>query len=585
MHTLLNLLAGVSLLVWGTHLVRTGILRLYGGPLRRLLRHSVNRRFAAFFAGVTVTGLIQSSTATALIVAAVAGQGLIGTAPALAVMLGADVGTSLVTVFLSFDLSWLASLLIFVGVVTFLARQSDPIGRFGRILIGLGLIMFALQWIRVAAQPVVEAAGVKVIFASLTGDLLLDMLVAALLTVLCYSSLAVVLVLAALASLKVIALPVALGLVLGANLGNGLLGMLSTVRSPPEARRVTLGNFLFKLIGCLLLMPFVGSVEGLIQGLGLDPAREVVLFHFFFNVALAAALIFLTAPIARVAEHALPARPASDDPGKPRHLDPSALDTPALAIGCAAREALRIGDVIEEMLNGMLTVLKTNDRALAERLRKMDDVVDDLYTAVKLYLTQISREALEDAEGRRWTDIVSFTINMEQVGDIIERIITDVEDKKIDKGRNFSEAGMAEICDLHARLLANLRLGLSVFLNGELKSAQELLAQKVLFRDLERAYADSHLERLTSQTVESIETSSLHLDLISDLKRINSHICSIAYPILEQAGVLAKTRLKEPSPEAAAPPRRSAAATRSNGVAADDNGSAAGWQKKKPHSA
>ena len=216
-----------------------------------------------------------------------------------------------------------------------------------------------------------------------------------------------------------------------------------------------------------------------------------MLFHLAFNVALAVAV-----PLLHRADRAHRRAPAAGAagratiPAKPRHLDPSALATPALAISCAAREALRIGDVIEEMLNGMLTVLKTNDRALAERLRKMDDVVDELYTAVKLYLTQISREALEEKEGRRWADIVSFTINMEQVGDIIERIIIDVEDKKIDKGRNFSEAGMAEICDLHARLIANLRLGLSVFLNGDLKSAQELLAQKVLFRDLERAYAE-----------------------------------------------------------------------------------------------
>jgi len=324
--------------------------------------------------------------------------------------------------------------------------------------------------------------------------------------------------------------------------------MLSTLKSPPEARRVTLGNLLFKLIGFLVLGPLVMHLQAPIEALALDPAREVVLFHLAFNLALAALFIFFTAPIARVAERLLPAKPATDDVAKPRHLDPSALDTPALAISCAAREALRIGDVVEEMLNGMLTVLKTNDRALAERLRKMDDIVDELYTAVKLYLTQISREALEQKEGRRWTDIVSFTINMEQVGDIVERIITDIVDKKIDKHRNFSEAGLAEICDLHARLMANLRLGLAVFLNGDLKSAQELLAQKVLFRDLERAYANSHLERLAGQTVESIETSSLHLDLISDLRRINSHFCSIAYPILEDAGVLAKTRLKDPEP-------------------------------------
>jgi len=546
MQTLLNLLAGVSLLVWGTHIVRTGILRLYGGDLRRVLRRSVSRRPSAFFAGLGVTGLLQSSTATALIVAAFAGQGLIGTAPALAVMLGADVGTSLVVLLLSYDLSWLAPFLIFSGVVLFLSQQATNIGRFGRILIGLGLIMFALQWISVAAKPVVQAAGVKVIFASLTGDVLLDMLVAATLTIFCYSSLAVVLLLAALAGLQVLSLPVALGLVLGANLGSGLLGMLSTLRSPPEARRVTLGNFLFKLIGCVLAVPFVRNIETWIDGLALEPAREVVLFHLAFNLALALIFVFFTDRIAAIAERLLPAKPTDEDPAKPRYLDASAIFTPALAISLAAREALRIGDVVEQMLAGMLTVLKTNDRPLAERLRKMDDVVDELYTAVKLYLTQISREALDEAEGRRWADIVSFTINLEQIGDIVERILTDLEDKKIEKGRNFSEAGMGEICDLHARLIANLRLGLSVFLNGDLKSAQELLAQKVLFRDLERAYANSHLGRLAGNTIDSIETSSLHLDLIADLRRINSHICSVAYPILEEAGVLARTRLKSP---------------------------------------
>ena len=576
MQTLLNLLAGVSLLVWGTHIVRTGILRLYGGDLRRVLRRSISHRFSAFLAGLGVTGLIQSSTATALIVASFAGQGLIGTAPALAVMLGADVGTSLVTLILSFDLSWLAPLLIFVGVTMFLAMQATTVGRFGRILIGLGLIMFALQWIAVAAKPFVQAAGVKVIFASLTGDILLDMLVAALFTMLCYSSLAVVLFVATLASLHVIALPVALGLVLGANLGSGLLGMLSTTRSPPEARRVTLGNFLFKLIGCVIAIPLLAPIDAWIDARELDKAREVVLFHLGFNVALALLFIFWTERIARIAERLLPARPAADNPATPRHLDPSALGTPTLAIANAAREAMRIGDVVEDMLNGMLTVMQTNDRALAARLRQKDDIVDQLYTAVKLYLTQISREALDDKEGRRWADIVSFTINLEQVGDIIERVLIDLEEKKIEKHRNFSEAGTAEICDLHARLVANLRLGMSVFLNGDLKSAQQLLAQKVLFRDLERAYADSHLTRLAGNTVESIETSSLHLDLISDLKRINSHICSIAYPILEEAGVLARTRLMEPAPVAAPDDDR---------VPAKVLREKSGWQKRKPKTA
>jgi phosphate:Na+ symporter len=567
---LLNLLAGVALLVWGTHIVRTSVLRLYGGALRRVLRQSLSNRFAALSAGLGVTALIQSSNATALMLAAFAGQGLIATAPALAVMLGADIGTALMTLVFSFDLSWLSPLLIVGGVTLFLRRENRRIGRMGQALIGLGLIILALQLIVLAARPLTQAAGVKVIFASLTGDVLLDMLVAALFTMMSYSSLAVVLLTAALVTSGVISLHVALGLVLGANLGSGMLAMVNTMTSPPEAQRVNLGNLLFRLLGALLVVPLLPFIEDLFTSFGLTDGSAAVGFHLLFNLSLAAIFLFLTEPVARLAERLMPGRPDDENPARPRYLDASALATPPLAIGNAVREAMRIGDVIEQMLTGMLTVLKTNDRELAERLRKLDDVVDKLYTAVKLYLTQISREALDEKEGRRWADIVSFAINMEQVGDIIERIVIDLEEKKIDKGRNFSDAGMQEICDLHARLVANLRLGMSVFLHGDLKSAQQLLAEKVLFRDLERSYANSHIARLMDNTAQSIETSSLHLDMISDLKRINSHICSIAYPILEEAGVLAKTRLKEaPAP----------AAQVASGEEQD------GWKKRKPRTA
>ena len=545
MQNLLNLLSAVALLVWGTHLVRAGILRIYGAKLRDVLSQSVNNRFTAVLAGLGVTGLVQSSTATAVIATSFAGRGLIATAPALAIMLGADVGTSLMVQVFSLDLSWLSPLLLFCGVVLFLSWQNSTAGRIGRVLIGLGLIILALKLIMVATQPFTQAAGVKVMFASLTGDLMLDMLVGALFAVLSYSSLAVVLLTATLVSTGIISVKVALALVLGANLGSGILAVLTTLNMSPEARRVPLGNLIFKVLGCLLFVPFIGPVQQLLASLDADSQRMVVNFHLLFNVVLAAVFIYATGPVARLTARVLPSPRRGDDPSRPRHLDPSALATPSLAIACAAREALRLGDVIETMLKGVLTVLQTNDLALGKSLRAMDDIVDDLYTAIKLYLTQVSHEALGDAESRRWTDIVTFAINMEHVGDMLERILIDLEEKKILKNRNFSEAGMAEICDLHQRLVANLQLGLSVFLEGDLKSAQRLIEQKTQFRNVEIAYADNHLRRLLDNTPQSIETSSLHLDLISDMKRINSHICSIAYPILEQAGVLNHSRLRE----------------------------------------
>jgi len=276
-----------------------------------------------------------------------------------------------------------------------------------------------------------------------------------------------------------------------------------------------------------------------------EPATLVVLFHLSFNIVVAILFIGFTQVVARWVERWLPKPDKTRVAGRPHHLDPSALATPSLAISCAAREALHQADVVETMLVGMLTVIKSNDLQLAEDLRKLDDSVDELYSAIKYYLTKISRAELAEDESRRWTDIISFTINMEQVGDIVERILIDIEDKKIKKGRNFSDAGMAEICELHARLIDNLRLGMSVFLNGSVRDAQKLLEEKARFRDLERAYAATHLTRLSGNTMQSIETSSLHIDLISDLKRINSHICSIAYPILDSAGALAPSRLRQ----------------------------------------
>jgi len=560
---LLNLLAAVALLVWGTHIVRTGVLRVFGANLRQVLRASVDRRSRAILAGIGVTGVLQSSTATALLLSSFVGQGLIVTSAALAVMLGADIGTALMVKFFSLNLSWLAPLLIVAGVVTYLSRRAEVTGQAGKIALGLGVMILALQLIMQATAPLTQAIGVQVLFRQLTGDALLDVLIGTLAAIVSYSGLAVVLLTATLAASKVITVDVALAIVLGANLGSGLVAVLTTLKAAPLVRRVPLGNLLFKLIGVAIALPLLAYLPRWLAWLGDDPKSLVVNFHLAFNACLAIVFLQLTGRFARAIERWLPTPPADTLPGTPRHLDATALGTPALAIGNAAREAIRLADAVQDMLAGLLVTLKSNDFALAERLRARDDEIDRLYTAIKLYLTQVSRQELEAAESKRWADIMQFTINMEHVGDIIERMLIDVAEKKIQRGLSFSEAGMAEIEELHARLLGNLKLAVAVFLNGDLKSAQQLIDEKIGFRELEMRYADNHLQRLSGNTPQSIETSSLHLDLLSDFKRVNSLFCSVAYPILESAGVLSKTRVLPASTgngAAAEVPRHGAAA-------------------------
>ncbi|MDE2414035.1 MAG: Na/Pi cotransporter family protein [Comamonadaceae bacterium] len=533
MKHLLNLLAAIALLVWGIQMVRTGILRVFGANLRQLIARGVRTQLLAVLSGIGVTAVVQSSTATALIVSAFVGQGMISLMAALTVMLGADVGSALMAVVFSMDLSWLSPLCIFVGVVLFVARQDAKPGRVGRVLIGLGLMLLALRLITESTLVLTQSEVVRTLLLTLTSDITLEVMTGAILAVISYSSLATVLLVAALAGSGGIPSDMALGLVVGANLGSGLLAVLTTLKSSVQTRQVPLGNLLFKIVGALVMIPVIGLWHHHIQAVVSDKVSQVVFFHLAFNAMVTLLCLPLTGLIARAVEKITPKEEVSAALSRPHHLDASALATPSLAISCAAREALHLADLVETMLGGLKTVWQTDDQKLAGELRALDDQVDSLYSSIKYYMTKISRSELDEGEGRRWTEIIGFTINMEQVGDLVERVLQDVEDKKIRKGRQFSHAGLQELNEMHDHLIANLRLAMSVFLTSNVRDAQKLLEEKTRFRELELAYSATHLNRLADNTIQSIETSSLHIDIISDLKRINSLLCSVAYPVLE----------------------------------------------------
>ena len=533
MLTLLNLLSAVTLLIWGTHIVRTGILRVYGSNLRQVIGQNMSKRWLAFVAGILVTAMVQSSNATAMLVTSFVGQGLMSLTPALATMLGADVGTALMARVLTFDLSWLSPLLIFLGVIFFLSRKQTRAGQLGRVGIGLGLIILALQLIVEAAGPITHAQGVKVIFASLTGDILLDALVGALFAMISYSSLAAVLLTATLAGAGVIGLHVAIGLVIGANIGSGVLAFLSTSMQNAAGRQVALGSLLYKLIGLLLIIPVLDPLVRWMDGLDFSAQGMVITFHVLYNTIRCLILLPSISPMARLCAWLLPEQAEVNGKAKPRHLDLASLATPSLALANAARETLRLGDLIDNMLTAMLEVLRGKQTAITQEMRSLSDDVEALYSAIKLYLAQMPREDLSEQDSRRWAEIIELSINLKLAGDLIERMLRKVQQQKTSQRRQFSEVGLEELAGLHTQLIANLRLGLSVFLSADPESARQLLREKRRFRAQERRLAHAHVSRLQRKIVQSLETSSLHLELIADMKRLNSLFCSSAYVVLE----------------------------------------------------
>jgi len=542
---LLDLMGAVALLLWGLHMVRTGIIRAFGSNLRRVLATALRNRFTAFLAGVIATALLQSSTATALMTSMFAAGGLVALVPALSIMLGANVGTTLIVQVLSYNVSAVAPVFFLAGFIGFSWGKKTWVRDIGRVAIGLGLMLVALHMLLDTLAPAEDAPSVRALLAAATGEPLLCILIAGVLTWAAHSSAAIVLLIVSLAYSHFITPLAALALVLGANLGAAVNPVLEGGRADnPATRRVPIGNLFNRVVGTALVLPFLPKLVSMFVDFEPNPARMAADFHTAFNVVLALGFMFVLDPLAAGLTRLFPESKQSADTSAPLYLDETVIGTPPLALAAAAREMLHMGDIVETMLRDTITALITGDRKLVAAISRMDNSVDRLYEAIKLYVTKVTRESLDDQDGRRALEIISFAINLEHVGDIIDKNLMELAAKKIKHNYAFSKEGAQELEAFHARVLNNLKLAFGVFMSGDVRVARALIEEKANLRTAELAAADNHLARLREGRPESIESSSLHLDVLRDLKRIHSHICSVAYSVLEAAGELEPSRLK-----------------------------------------
>jgi phosphate:Na+ symporter len=543
---LLDLMGGVALLLWGLHMVHSGILRAFGPDLRRLLAGALKNRFAALAAGLGLTALLQSSTATALITSSFAAEGLVGLVPALAIMLGANVGTTLIVQILSFNIAGVAPVLFILGLVAFRGGARSRIKDVGRVSIGLGLMLLALHILLDTLAPAENAPGVRIFMNAITGDPILCIIIGAVITWAVHSSVATVLLIMSLAYAHFISPFAALALVLGANLGSAINPVFEGARRDnPASYRLPLGNLVNRLVGVLLVAPFLRPITEALQAWQPDLAKLTAEFHIAFNVVTAFIFIGLLDGMAQLLEKLLPNRVQEADPSRPRYLDDSALETPSLALADAARETLRMGDLVETMHRKVMAAIMTNDRGLVDQVSRMDNSVDGLDEAIKLYLTRLTRGSLDDREGRRAMEIISFSINLEHIGDIIDKNLSELATKKIKRRFQFSPEGAEELAAFHKRTMDSLRIAFGVSMSGDVNEARKLLAEKAHLRNTELAATEKHLDRLRDGRPETIETTSLHLDVLRDLRRIHSHICSVAYPVLDAAGEISVSQNAE----------------------------------------
>jgi phosphate:Na+ symporter len=529
---LIELVGYVVLLLWGMHMVQSGVVRAFGSNLRIVIGQTLHNRFAAVGAGLAVTVLVQSSTATAMMTASLAADGLVELVPALAVMLGANVGTALIVKLLSFDVSWIVPLLLIAGYVAFRkARRGIP-HDLGRVGIGLGLMLLALHQLVSTIEPVETAPALKVLLGALTGEPLLDLALAAILTWAAHSSIAVMLLIASLAAAGVVTLPAAIALVLGANLGGTIPPVLEGPQADPEGRRLPIGNLSIRAVGCVATLPFIHPIAALLLKLDPSAAGSVVDFHILFNLALTLVFVWFLDPVARLLTRVLPTKPKPADMTDPLYLEEAALDTPYLALTNASREALRMADLVDAMLQQFHKTATGGDTQAIKDLVHAGKMLDRLQEAVKAYLTQLGTDSLSSTDVERHSHVLDFAVNLGHAGDIIERSLADAAARKAKRGLAMSPDDASDLTTFVTRVREDLRMAESTFMTEDTRSARKLMERKRQLNAMERATSRRHLARLKVHQPEELEASTIYLTMLRDLRRVNSHISGVAYDVL-----------------------------------------------------
>ncbi|HEX5531730.1 MAG TPA: Na/Pi cotransporter family protein [Methylomirabilota bacterium] len=532
--TLLALFGGLALLLYGMQLIGEGLQRAAGGHLRHLLTSVTRTRLAAVASGALVTTIIQSSSATTLMLIGFVSAGLLTFPQSLGVILGADIGTTVTVQLLAFRVQELSLLLVGVGFATVFFSRRGLIKSLGQVVLGFGFIFLGMKVMNDGLAPLADNELTRQVLVALAGNQFLALLVGAALSASMASSAATIGLALSLGQQGLLPLAAAIPVVLGANIGTCATALAASMRSSSAARRVALAHIGFKVLGVALVFPFVGPLAHLVSLTSADPARQIANTHTFFNVAISALFLPFAPWAARVITALVPEEEKGDNPYRTRYLDDRFLDQPALAIGQATREALRMGDVAQAMLRDAMVVLRTDNQELLEDVERRDDQLDYLEREIKIFLSRLGHETMSPDLAQKEIALISFIGNLENIGDIIDKNLMELARKKLYQGRRFSDAGEAELIEFHGMVSKNLERAIAGFAANDRGLAQEVLDQRPVVRQRERELRDSHLARLRRGLAESLETSEIHLDVLTNLKRISSHITALVYPILEE---------------------------------------------------
>ncbi|MBI5043919.1 MAG: Na/Pi cotransporter family protein [Nitrospirae bacterium] len=530
---LFSLFGGMAILLYGMRLAGEGLQRAAGARLRTILSSLTKNRLLGLGIGIIVTVFLQSSTATIIMLVGFVGSGLMTLPQSIGVILGADIGTTITVQLLAFRIYDYAILFVGIGITMMFLSKRAVLKNIGEGILGFSFIFLSIKIMSDSLMPLKSSELFKTVLVALLENPILGLIISAVFTAIVHSSAAIIGLALALGIQGLITIDTAIPLIFGANIGTCATAIISSIGSNIDAKRVAASHTLFKVLGVLIFFPFIRPFADFIISTTDDIPRQIANAHTIFNGAIAILFLPFTSVMTDVIKRMVPVTAGEEKRFSPKYLDKRVLSSPVLAFGQAKRESLRMADIVHEMLSDSIAVFKNDDAEMIDSIEKRDDYVDLLDREIKLYLTRLSNESLTPQQSKMEQDLLAFINDLENIGDVVDKNLMELAKKKIKNGLVFSQDGMKEIEEFHKKILENFEIGASAFVSGDAELAKKLLQNKIALAEMERNLRQAHIQRLHRGLKESIDTSSIHLDVLSNLRRINSYISNVAYPIVE----------------------------------------------------
>ena len=528
-----SLFGGVMLLIYGIRQAGEGLQKATGPHLKNVLTSLTRNRVLGLLLGVVITVLTQSSTATTAMLVGFVNSGLMQFTQTLGVILGADIGTTVTVQILAFNILSYSILLIGVGLLMMYVGNRRLWKALGQSILGFGFIFLSMKIMSDSMAPLKDSETFRLLLMLLAGNTIMAIIVAAVFTALVHSSAATIGVALSLAAQGLITLPQAIPIIFGANIGTCATALVVGFSGSTDAKRVAYAHTLFKILGVIIFLPFINELAGVVEHTSPDVVRQIANAHTFFNLALAMIFLPFSGLMAKGLQRAVVSE-KGEEVFRPKYLDEGVLQTPSLALSQAAREEIRMADIVQEMLANTIKAFEERDERLITETEDTDDKVDVLDRSIRFYLAKIN--GLTDDQSKREIALIAITSDLENIGDIVDKNLMALARKKLKNSFSFSKEGFAEITEFHRKVMENFAIAVAAFTSNDLDLATRVMRNKDRVDGLEREYRNAHIERLRLGYKESFETSAIHLDVLTNLERINTHITHIAFSLLESRG-------------------------------------------------